>query len=106
MTNFRRFICVAIPSAITLASVIAMLVVGLAGVINMNVYMFRVDIADLLISSNINDLVDPQCRKPVEFHNFTCPNQDNIKFGLGLSTNVTAVDLDLADKYDIGLWAY
>ena len=105
MTNLRHCFCVVIPSAITLATLIAMLVTGLTGVTDKNLYVFHIDTTNFSISSDINYLIQPQSRPPIKPRNFTCRKRDD-RFGLGLKTNVTAIDLGLAEKYDIGLWGY
>ncbi|KAI5864775.1 SUR7/PalI family-domain-containing protein [Durotheca rogersii] len=45
-----RYICVALPFILTVASIVCMLIVGLAGVANQNLYLFRIDVTDLSIS--------------------------------------------------------
>lgn len=105
MTKFSSFICVAVPSALTLASLVAMLVAGLASIIDEDLYLFRIDTENLAFTSDTKYLIAPQCRKSVGFPSYTCRRKDR-RFGLGYSANITAVDLGLAGRYDVSLWGY
>lgn len=50
MANFGRFVCVLVPFALTLGSLIALLVAGLAGVADKSLYMFQVNTTNLQFS--------------------------------------------------------
>lgn len=59
MGNIGRIVCVALPFALTIASLIALLVAALAGVTDKSLYNFRVDTANFTISaSDIASLLD------------------------------------------------
>lgn len=122
MVNVGRFFCVAIPFILAIASVIALLVAGLAGVADKSLYMFQINTTDLSISpasiSNILDKAtrDLNTRVPVEFHDKSLLGEDTTadapKTATATATegvkssNITAADLGLADRYDIGLWGW
>ncbi|KAG8421991.1 hypothetical protein J3459_010792 [Metarhizium acridum] len=86
-----RFICVGLPLALTIASIVALLVATLSGVAHSQLWMFRVDVKDMSISpadlgSVANTLgINPRADK---------------------SGNITAADLGLANVYEIDLWGY
>ncbi|KAL7620366.1 hypothetical protein AAE478_009361 [Parahypoxylon ruwenzoriense] len=46
-----RYVCVALPFILTAASIICMLIAGLAGVANHNMYLFRINVTDLSVDS-------------------------------------------------------
>src|SRR5688500_16825352 len=103
MANFGRFVCVAIPFLCTVASLIALLVAGLAGVTDKSLYMFRINTTELEISpSLIGSILNK--RDPQNFHDPT--NLINTGTKVATGNNVTAADLGLHDLYDIGLWGY
>lgn len=52
MGNIGRIVCVALPFALTVASLIALLVAALAGVTDKSLYNFKIDTANLSISAN------------------------------------------------------
>lgn len=52
MGNIGRLVCVALPFALTIASLVALLIGGLGGVADKNMYMFSVNTANLTISEN------------------------------------------------------
>lgn len=52
MGNIGRLVCVALPFALTVASLVALLIGGLGGVADKNMYMFSVNTANLTISEN------------------------------------------------------
>lgn len=52
MGNIGRIFCVALPFALTVASIIALLVACLAGVTDKSLYLFKVNTTDLSISSS------------------------------------------------------
>jgi len=96
MANIGRFFCVAIPFLLTLGSLIALLVAGLAGVANKDLFMFQINTTGLSINPNdISSLVSTRGVPATGFHSHEL-----------LTTNITAADLDLADLYDVSLWGY
>ncbi|CCE29790.1 uncharacterized protein CPUR_03637 [Claviceps purpurea 20.1] len=86
-----RFFCVGLPLALTIASIIALLIATLSGVAHNQLWMFQLDTRNLSIS-------------PVDAAHLAG------KAGLSLrdlkTDNITAADLNLADTYDVNLWGY
>jgi len=104
MGNVGRVICVALPFALTLASLIALLVAGLAGVADKSLYMFQVNTTGLSISKlSLSKLVHS---RDVQFHDTSLLN--GLPGGSGSSSepNITAADLGLYNLYDVGVWGY
>lgn len=88
-----RFLCVAMPFALTVGAIIFLLVGTLAGVADKNMYVFRVDVENLSIDPvNVDNIVE--------------------NFGIDVlkreakSENITAANLGLGKVYDISLWGY
>ncbi|KAJ9130862.1 Integral membrane protein [Pleurostoma richardsiae] len=110
MANFGRFVCVLVPFALTLGSLIAMLVAGLAGVADKNLYMFRVNTTGLSISTDsLTSLIDSRSAAPdtgFKFHDASFLTKAQTDSSTSSSTNVTAADLSLGKLYDITLWGY
>ncbi|RFU34567.1 hypothetical protein B7463_g1763, partial [Scytalidium lignicola] len=105
MANFGRFVCVAVPFALTLASLICILIVALAGVTNKNLDMFDINTKNLSISTN--DLVNLENlfkRTPVP--GITDLTTSALNGAIGTGINLTASDLGLSDYYKIDLWTY
>lgn len=105
MGNFGRYVCVAIPFALTLGSIVAMLIGGLAGVADKSLYMFRVDLTNLSISpASVTNLINSRSPESVGFHDPTLLEEGSPE---GAKTsNITGADLGLYELYDIGLWGY
>jgi hypothetical protein len=124
-----RFVCVLVPFALTLASLIAMLVGGLAGIADKSLYMFEVNTTDLSISpTSVTKLLNldrrealPEAapvadvRVPViaarvplisSLHNPNLLATTKAQTSTSTSSNLTAADLGLADLYRIGIWNY
>ncbi|KAL2136284.1 hypothetical protein VTI74DRAFT_4519 [Chaetomium olivicolor] len=114
MVNFGRFVCVLVPFLLTLASLTAMLLAGLAGITDKGLYMFQINVTDLSISPlsvgkilegikapSIDDLNVPK----VSDINIPGVNikrqQTNSKTG-----NITAADLGFYNIYDVNIWNY
>ncbi|KAK0731137.1 SUR7/PalI family-domain-containing protein [Lasiosphaeris hirsuta] len=108
MVSFGRFACVALPFALTLASLIALLVAGLAGIADKSLYLFQVNTTDLSISPlSVNSILnsitsrsptpDPQFHDPTGLLN----TETDAK-----SSNISAADLGLYNLYDVGIWGY
>lgn len=89
-----RFVCVAMPLALTIASIIAFLYATLAGVAHNNLYMFSVDVSEMSIDPDSVKGIAKDLGVPVRV-------RDVLKTG-----NITAADLDLADVYEVNLWGY
>lgn len=108
--GFGRFVCVALPFALAIGSLIAMLVAGLAGVADKSLYMFRANLTDLSISAtSISSLINTRSVTG-DFH-----DASQLTDGLtgaetaddgSKTSNITAADLGLYNLYDVGLWGY
>jgi hypothetical protein len=122
-----RFICVAMPFALTAASIICLLIAGLTGVTNTstNLYMFRVNMTDMSISSSsISKLISSRADSGSSWHDSSVLGTSGTPTSVSGSssssaaaaaasasasvfasgTNVTAADLALDYVYDINLW--
>ena len=108
MVNFGRFACVALPFILTIASAIALLVAGLAGVADKSLYMFQVNTTDLSISPlSVDSILNSRSPtpEPQSLHDFDLLRTTTDKAG-SKSSNITAADLNLHILYDIGVWGY
>ncbi|KAK1755048.1 SUR7 family protein pun1 [Echria macrotheca] len=107
MANFGRFVCVLVPFALTIGSLIALLVAGLAGVTDKSLYMFQANLTNLGISpSAVNSIL--HSRQATTFHDvggIISGVTGTQSSGAG-SGNITAADLGLYNLYDVGLWGY
>lgn len=110
MANLGRFACVALPFILTLGSVIAILVAGLAGIADKNLWMFQVNTTDLEISpSSLTSLIS-RAAATTDLHDTSLLSDtaaDSItsdETADTQSSNITAKDLGLDNIYDIGLW--
>ncbi|KAK3329703.1 SUR7/PalI family-domain-containing protein [Apodospora peruviana] len=114
MGNIGRYACVALPFLLTLASLVALLVAGLAGVSDKSLFMFQVNTTDLSISPlSVGSILDAVTSKrdalPQDLHDpsllteaaAAATGSDAAQGG-----NITAADLGLFDLYDISLWGY
>ncbi|KIE01272.1 SUR7 protein, partial [Metarhizium majus ARSEF 297] len=86
-----RFICVGLPLALTIASIVALLIATLSGVAHNQLWMFRVDVKDMSIS-------------PADLVSIT--NSLGVNPRADKTGNITAADLGLANVYEIDLWGY
>lgn len=110
MANFGRFVCVLLPFLLTLASLIAMLIAGLAGVADKSLFMFQMNTTGLSIDPlTAANLIS----KATNGHsNSKLPDITKILDGnlkarqTSQSNNITAEDLGLYDLYDVGIWTY
>lgn len=112
MANFGRFVCVALPFALTVASLICILIVALAGVTNKSLDMFDLDTKNFSISTNdfanLENLIKRVAApEPVPvpipgLGDLTSSALNNLASG----NNLTASELGLADHYKIDLWTY
>ncbi|RDL31111.1 uncharacterized protein BP5553_09900 [Venustampulla echinocandica] len=104
-----RFVCVAMPFGLTVASLICILIVMLAGVTNKNLDMFEIDVKNLSISSssllNIANGVKNAKREPVALPGDHFSGLTTQALGPN-AVNITAADLNLADSYKVSLWSY
>ncbi|KYK54710.1 integral membrane protein [Drechmeria coniospora] len=89
-----RFLCVALPLILTVASIVALLVATLSGVAHGSMYMFRINVANLTIN-------------PANVGSVASRLGINLKPRADAQTgNITAGNLGLADVYDVNLWGY
>ncbi|KAL1862790.1 hypothetical protein VTK73DRAFT_6607 [Phialemonium thermophilum] len=101
MANFGRFVCVALPFALTVGSLIAMLVAALAGVTDKSLFLFQVNTTGLSISpASISNLIESRSTVPLDIRD------GSSAAAAALNQNITAADLALYDLYDVGLWGY
>lgn len=107
----------ALPFLLTLGSVVAILVAGLAGVADKSIYMFRINTTNLEISpASLTSLINPRAAATVDFHDPSLlpPTGDSADAAADSTTssatagtkssNITAADLGLNDLYDVTLW--
>ncbi|KAK3500586.1 SUR7/PalI family-domain-containing protein [Neurospora crassa] len=112
-----RVVCVALPFLLTVASLVALLVGGLAGVADKSMYMFDVNLSNFSISlADAGDLLNLNessilkagaqqiFGRDVEATTIDdLTKRDDSNGGL---TNLTASLLGFYDIYDISLWGY
>jgi hypothetical protein len=108
MGNVARFFCVALPFLLTLASLAALLVAGLAGVADKDLYLFEVNTTGLSINAadaakliNARDAPPPAPGQTFHDHDLLKGTPT-----AGSSNNLTAANLNLANLYDVSLWGY
>ncbi|KAF4470388.1 integral membrane [Fusarium albosuccineum] len=95
-----RFFCVLLPFALTVGSIIFLLVGALAGVANKDLYLFQIDTEDLSIS-------DQDVEKLVGNVDLNLKTRDVPTLNVRAEdNNITAADLMLSKYYDISLWGY
>lgn len=93
--NIGRFFCVALPFALTVGSIIFLLVAALAGVADKSLYIFRLNLTNMSIDpANVTNIVSNLSSRDLN-------TRADVK-----SDNITAADLGLGNIYDIGLWGY
>lgn len=86
-----RFACVALPIALTLASMVALLVATLSGVTHNNLYVFRVNVTDLSVNpASLDGIASSLAGRAADAQ----------------TSNITAGNLGLADVYDVNLWGF
>ncbi|KAG5978858.1 hypothetical protein E4U55_005840 [Claviceps digitariae] len=86
-----RFVCVGLPLALTIASIVALLIATLSGVAHNQMWMFQLDMQNLSIS-------------PADAAHLAG------KAGIHLrdikTDNISAANLNLANVYEVNLWGY
>lgn len=96
-----RFACVALPAALTVASLVCIMIAMLAGITTKGLDMFELETRNLSVSTSTL----------LNIANLT----SNVGPGLGAMTvaaqgptagNITAANLGLADSYRVSLWNY
>lgn len=105
-----RVLCVSLPFGLTLASLICLLIVMLAGITDKNLDMFQVNTQNFSISSsslqNFEDLVKRDSGSGGHFSALTTAALNGAATSSGTAVNITAADLGLADSYKVSLWNY
>jgi hypothetical protein len=101
MGRVGRFVCVGMPFALTVASLICILIVTLTGVTNNGLFLFKVNTQNLSISTS--DLSNLQTRG---MHMNLRSTAFISAASASASANITAADLGLYDSYTISLWNY
>jgi len=101
-----RVLCVGLPFGLTIASLICLLIVMLAGITDKNLDMFQVKTQNFSVSSsslqNFEDLLKRD--SGTHFSALTTAALSGITNND--SVNITAADLGLADSYKVSLWNY
>jgi hypothetical protein len=103
-----RFFCVLLPFALTVGSIIFLLVGALAGVADKSLYIFRVDVENLSINpADVDNIVDN-----LNLDEFKIDTRDvpqlltRAEDGAPIKDNITAKMLGLDKYYDINLWGF
>lgn len=90
-----RFFCVALPFALTVGSIIFLLIGALAGVADKGLYVFRVDVENLSID-------EANYKNAVENFGIDIPGLKRE----AKTNNITAENLGLSKSYDVSLWGF
>ncbi|PNY24917.1 Uncharacterized protein TCAP_05143 [Tolypocladium capitatum] len=90
-----RFVCVALPILLTIASIVALLVATLSGVAHDSFYLFRVNVTGLSINPASLGNIANKVGAGVKIR------ADNVQ-----TSNITAGNLGLDNIYDVNLWGY
>ncbi|RYO74543.1 hypothetical protein DL764_010802 [Monosporascus ibericus] len=127
-----RYFCVALPFILAVASIVCLLIVGLTGITDTDLYMFRIDVSNLTIDTavladlagvdsdqleQLNNLTSRTHESSLNWHDesavedFANSNTQASSVLDGLDSleslnGLTANDLGLAKVYDINLWGY
>jgi hypothetical protein len=110
--GFGRFVCVAVPFGLTLASIVCILIAMLAGVTDKNLDMFEIKTQNLSISSSsLQNLANEITKRSPEPHysdlTTSALNSGSSAVDSAISgDNITAAELGLADLYKVSLWGY
>jgi hypothetical protein len=106
--GFGRFVCVALPFGLTIASLICILLTMTAGITSKDLDLFQVNASGLSISSSsLSNLENLLKRNTTHFSSLTVAALTGGSSSSSSSTiNITAADLGLADRYKVSLWNY
>jgi hypothetical protein len=109
--GFGRFVCVAVPFGLTLASLVCILLTMTAGITSKDLDLFAVTTQNLSISSSsLSNLENLLKRDAAPADHFSSLTTAALNGGSSSSSstaiNITAADLGLADKYKVSLWNY
>jgi len=99
--GFGRFVCVAMPFGLSMASLVCILIVMLSGITQHNLDMFEVKTQNLSISSSSLANIEKELKR--DLNGLTSTALEN---SAGSNTNFTASQLGLADSYKVFLWNY
>ncbi|KAF5020793.1 hypothetical protein F66182_7170 [Fusarium sp. NRRL 66182] len=101
-----RFFCVLLPFALTIGSIIFLLVGALAGVVDKSLYIFRIDVEDLSISrADVGNIIDNLDLNDLKLDT-RAPEIQTEKRAEPVTDNITAELLGLDRYYDISLWGF
>lgn len=100
--GFGRFVCVALPFGLTIASLVTILVVMLSGITSHNLDMFEVKTQNLSISSSSLKNFENEITK----RNLGHLTSAALNGAAANGVNFTASDLGLADSYKVYMWNY
>ncbi|KAL8381382.1 hypothetical protein RB595_005581 [Gaeumannomyces hyphopodioides] len=109
MGNFGRYICVALPFLLTLASLISLLIAGLAGAVGNKdgLYIFRVNLTELQVQPNVLGSLVGRSPEPLpQAAPLIAAATSHQQKQANQAGNITAADLGLHKIYDINLWGY
>jgi len=101
--GFGRFVCVAVPFGLTIASLICILIVMLNGITSHNLEMFQVQTKNLSISSSSLKNFENEITKRDLGHLTTAALNGALP---DAGTNFTASALGLAESYKVYMWNY
>ncbi|KAL5331543.1 hypothetical protein ACEPPN_001077 [Leptodophora sp. 'Broadleaf-Isolate-01'] len=102
-----RLVCVVVPYGLTFASLICLLIVILAGITDKSLDIFEIKTQNLSISSSsLENLVDLAKRAPMLSDSLSALTVGSISPNADASSNITALDLGLADSDRVSLWNY
>jgi hypothetical protein len=112
--GFGRFVCVALPFCLTLASLICILIVMVSGMSSHNLDMFEVNTKNLSISSSslqnlANELKKRDANPGNELSHLTSEALESVGSAINgaiSGQNFTASELGLADSYKVFMWNY
>ena len=103
-----RFVCVAVPYALTIASLVCILITMLSGITNKNLNMFEIDASKMSISSSDLQNLANSVKKDKRDLNLGAGALTNAALN-GVSTgavNFTAANFNLANSYKVYMWNY
>lgn len=110
MAKFGRFVCVGLPFALTVASLICILIVMLTGITSNGLYLFKANTKDLSIAiadlSSLTKRADHMDLAGSAVGDAVTSAVTGAAGDLIKTTNITASDLGLFDSYTVSLWNY
>lgn len=101
-----RFICVALPFGLTIASLVFLVIAMLSGVTDKDLDLFKANTQNFSIStSDLSNFEDLLKRDTGHFSDLTTAALNGIATNNN-AINITAADLGLADSYKVSLFGY